>query len=139
MRDYEGTVAERLLPRIRGKGVILADGSYEASRLYDAAAARGYLLLARPDPRDTGTGHRYQSPYRALALRWFREGLGWGLYRERTSIERMLGNSGSFGGGLGPLPNGVRRKGRVERWVWCKLVINATRIIYRRQQKERLQ
>lgn len=139
VREYEGAVAEELLTQVAGKGVLLGDGNYEASRLYDAAAARGYQLLAHPDPRDTGTGHRYQSPHRALALRWFREGLGWGLYKERTAIERMFGNAGSFGGGLGPLPNWVRRQGRVERWVWCKLVINATRITYRRQQKERLQ
>ncbi|MFO0798273.1 MAG: transposase [Gemmataceae bacterium] len=139
VRQYEGAVAEELLTQITGKGVLLGDGNYEASRLYDAAAARGYQLLAHPDPQDTGKGHRYQSPHRTLALRWFREGLGWGLYKERTSIERMFGNAGSFGGGLGPLPSWVRRRGRVERWVWCKLVINAARITYRRQQKERLQ
>jgi hypothetical protein len=81
----------------------------------------------------------YQSPDRPRSLAWFRDGLGWALYRERASIERMFGNAGSFGGGLGPLPNWVRRQGRVERWVWCKLAINAARILYRRQQKERLQ
>jgi hypothetical protein len=138
-RDYEGTVAERLLAQVRGKGVVLADGNYEASFLYDAAARAGYQLLAPPDPRDTGEGHRYQSPHRLVALAWFADGLGWALLAERASIERMFGNAGSFGGGLGPLPNWVRRQGRVERWVWCKLVINAARITYRRQQKERLQ
>jgi hypothetical protein len=135
MRDYEGAVAERLLTEICGKGVLLADGNYEASRLYDAAAASGYQLLARPDPQDTGRGHHYQSPYRRIALRCFADGLGWALYRERGAIERAFGNAGSFGGGLGPLPNWVRRRGRVERWVWCKLAINAARIIYRRQQR----
>ena len=43
------------------------------------------------------------------------------------------GNAGSFGGGLGPLPNWVRRLDRVTKWVWCKLLINAARIIHRRQ------
>ena len=133
MRDYEGAVAERLLKQVRGKGVLLADGNYEASRLYDAAAASGYQLLAHPDSRDTGRGHRYQSPHRAAALRWFADGLGWALYRGRGAIERAFGNAGSFGGGLGPLPNWVRRQGRVQRWVWCKLAINAARIIHRRQ------
>lgn len=139
MRDYEGTVAERLLTQVRGTGVLLADGNYEASRLSDAAADSGYLLLARPDERDTGGGHRYQSPHRLLALAWFRDGLGWALDRDRASIERAFGNAGSFGGGLGPLPNWVRRLGRVSRWVWCKLVINAARILRRRQPMERLQ
>jgi hypothetical protein len=139
MRDYEGAVAEDLLARVRGKGVLLADGNYEASRLYDAAAASGYQLLARPDGRDTGAGHRYQSPHRGVALRWFADGLGWALYRDRTGIERAFGNAGAFGGGLGPLPNWVRRAGRVGRWVWCKLVLNAARILHRRQPMERLQ
>jgi Transposase DDE domain len=139
LRDYEGAVAEQLLTQVSGKGVLLADGNYEASRVYDAAAASGYQLLAPPDPGDNGAGHRYQSPHRRVALGWFRDGLGWDLYRERASIERMFGNAGSFGGGLGPLPNWARRQGRVERWVWCKLVINAHRITYRRLQKERLQ
>jgi hypothetical protein len=132
-REYEGAVAERLLTQVRGCGVLLGDGNYEASRLYDAAAASGYQLLARPDGRDTGRGHRYQSPHRASALNWFADGLGWRLYKERATIERMFGNAGSFGGGLGPLPHWVRRLGRVARWVWCKLAINAARIIRKRE------
>ena len=139
MREYEGAVAERLPTQVRGKGVLLGDGNYEAGRLYDAAAASGYQLLAPPDARDTGVGHRYRSPHRRRALDRFADGLGWALYRGRTAIERLFGNAGSFGGGLGPLPNWVRRRGRVERWVWCKLVVNAARILYRRQQKQRLQ
>jgi hypothetical protein len=138
-RDDDGAVAERLLAQVRGNGAVLADGNYEASFLYDAAARSGYQLLAPPDPRDTGAGHRYQGPHRLVALSWFAGGLGWALLAGRGSIERAFGNPGSFGGGLGPLPNWVRRRGRVERWVWCKLVINAARITYRRQQKERLQ
>jgi hypothetical protein len=132
--EYEGAVAERLLARICGKGVLLGDGSYEASRVYDAAAPSGYLLLAPPGEQDTGRGHVYQSEHRQLALSWFRDGLGWELWRSRPGIERAFGNAGSFGGGLGPLPNWVRRLGRVTRWVQCKLLINAARIIYRRQQ-----
>jgi hypothetical protein len=135
LREYEGAAAVRLLRQVRGVGVLLADGNYEASDLYDAAAASGYQLLARPDARDTGAGHRYQSPHRKLALGWFADGLGWGLLKERGAIERAFGNAGSFGGGLGPLPNWVRRLGRVTRWVWAKLVINAARILRRRNEK----
>jgi hypothetical protein len=131
-------LAERLLTRVRGRGVLLGDGNYEASRIYDAAAGSGYLLLAPPDPQDTGRGHTYQSPVRALALRWFADGLGWSLLRGRSSIERAFGNAGSFGGGLGPLPRWVRRLGRVTRWVWCKLAINAARILRNRQRMEGL-
>lgn len=134
VRDYEGTVAQRLLARVRGEGFLLADGNYEANDLYDAAAASGYQLLARPEPKDNGKGHRPQSEHRLKALSLFSTGSGWCLYRWRTSIERKFGNAGSFGGGLSPLPNWVRRLGRVTRWVWCKLAINAARIIHRGQQ-----
>ena len=131
-REYEGAVAERLLSQVKGKGFVYGDGSYEANRVYDAAGASGYLLLAHPGPEVTGGAHGYQSEYRLLALRFFETGLGWDLYRHRTSIERAFGNAGSFGGGLQPLPNWVRRLGRVTRWVCCKLIINAARITHKR-------
>jgi hypothetical protein len=130
-RPYEGAVAQRLMSQVQGKGFLLGDGNYEASRLYDAAAGSCYQLLAPFDERDTGRGHRYQSEHRLLALHWFATGLAQDLLRGRGRIERAFGNAGSFGGGLGPLPNWVRRLGRVARWVWCKLVINAARILHR--------
>jgi hypothetical protein len=137
--EYEGAVAERLLARVSGRGVVLGDGNYEASRVHDAAAASGYQLLAPPDGRDTGRGHRYQSGHRLVALRWFADGPGWDLLRGRGRIERSFGNAGSFGGGLGPLPNWVRRLDRVTRWVHCKLLVNAARIIRRRQRMAQMQ
>jgi hypothetical protein len=132
-RENEGAVAVRLLTQVRGKGFVYADGSYEDNRVYDAAAESGYLLLADPGKQSTGGGHGYQSEYRLLALSFFETGLGWDLYRHRASIERAFGNAGAFGGGLGPLPNWVRRLGRVTRWVCGKLVINAARIIHKQQ------
>jgi hypothetical protein len=138
-RAYEGAVAERLFAGLAGKGVALGDGNYEASRVYDAAAGGGYQLLAPPDGRDTGKGHRYQSPSRAVALRWFADGPGWDLLRGRGAIERAFGQLTSFPGGLGPLPAWVRRLGRVTRWVWCKLLVNAARILNRPQPMGRLQ
>ena len=131
-REYEGAVAERLLAQVKGKGFVYGDGGYEANRVYDAAGRSGYLLLARPGPEVTGGAHGYQSEYRRLALSFFETPLGWDLYRHRTSIERAFGNAGSFGGGLQPLPNWVRRLGRVTRWVWAKLAINGARIIHQR-------
>lgn len=131
-RENEGSVAVRLLAQVRGKGFVYADGSYEDNRVYDAAGASGYLLLADPGKQATGGGHGYQSEYRLLALSFFGTDLGWGLYRHRASIERKFGNAGAFGGGLQPLPNWVRRLGRVTRWVCCKLVINAARITHKR-------
>lgn len=139
LNTYEGAEAERLLAGVRGCGYLLADGAYEASRLYDAAAASGYQLVAPPDRRDTGRGHRYQSPHRARALEMFADGFGWALLAGRGAIERRFGNLTSFGGGLSGLPAWVRRLGRVTRWVWAKLVINAARILHRQQPMQRLQ
>jgi hypothetical protein len=131
-RDNEAAVAVRLLAQVKGKGFVYGDGSYEDNRVYDAAGTSGYLLLADPGIQSTGGGHGYQSEYRLQALRLFSEGLAWDLYRHRAGIERTFGNAGSFGGGLEPLPNWVRRLGRVTRWVCCKLIINAARIIHKR-------
>ena len=137
--EYEGAVAEDLLGRVVGKGFLLADGSYEANRVYDAAAGSCYQLLAHPGPEVTGDGHGYQSAHRLQALHWFDTGLGWDLYRYRSSIERRFGNMGSFGGGLGPLPNWVRRLRRVTQWVHCKLLINAARTIRKQLQMQPMQ
>jgi hypothetical protein len=139
LNEYEGTQAEQLLRQVRGCGYLLADGNYEASRVYDAAAEAGYQLVARPDGRDTGGGHRYQSPHRLRALEMFADGFGWQLLTGRGAIERRFGNLTSFGGGLSGLPAWVRRLGRVTRWVWAKLVINAARILNREQPLQRLQ
>lgn len=139
LNEYEGVAAERLLVAVQGVGLLLGDGNYEASRVYDAAAGSGYQLLAPPDPQDTGRGHTYQSEHRLFSLRWFADGLGWQLLRARGAIERTFGNAGSFGGGLGPLPGWARRLGRVRRWVHCKLLINAARIIRRRHRMAQMQ
>ena len=100
---------------------------------------KGYKLHAiwgqKCLPEAWEVGHGYQSPYRLRALRLFSEGLGWDLYSHRTSIERRFGNLGVFGGGLAPLPNWIRRLGRVTRWVCCKLIINAARIIHNQQDR----
>lgn len=140
MNRYEGAVAEDLLTQIHGGfGYLLGDGGYEASRVYDAADRAGYQLLAWPDRQDTGRGHVYQSPYRRAALALIRDGLGKTLLKGRGWIERTYGNAVTFAGGLGPLPAWVRTLGRVTRWVWAKLVINAARILFRREQKEQMQ
>lgn len=136
VNEYEGTVAERLIGALLGKGVLLGDKGYDASRLYDAAWRSGYLLLVPPSATDTGRGHVYQSPARQLARSWFADGLGAALWRARAGIERAFGNLGAFGGGLGPLPSWVRRLWRVQRWVQCKLLINAVRILRKQQQMQ---
>jgi hypothetical protein len=133
LNEHEAKVAERLVGQLRGGGYVLADGNYDATALFDRAGARGYQLVAAQWDNNPGTGHHYQSPYRLRCIELLRGRFGRELFGLRGGIERAFGNATSFGGGLSPLPAWVRRRQRVEQWVWAKLVINAARI--RRNQK----
>jgi hypothetical protein len=129
----EKAAAGRLVGQLGHGGYLLADGNYDASHLYDAAAARGYQLVAPcRKAKAPGCGKHYQSPHRlrsiALLGAPFGAPFGRALYRGRAAIERSFGNATAFAGGLGPLPACVRRLGRVRTWVWAKLLINAARI-----------
>lgn len=128
LNEHEVNAAERLVARLGGGGYLLADGNYDASRLFDAAAAAGYQLVAAQRDNNPGAGHRYQSPARRRCIALLAGPFGRALYRCRVGIETAFGNATAFAGGLGPLPAWVRRRGRVERWVWAKLAINAARI-----------
>jgi hypothetical protein len=132
----EKAAAGRLVGQLAGGGYLLADGNYDASPLYDTAAARGYQLVAPcRKAKAPGCGKHYQSPYRQRSLAVLGAPLGapfgTALRRRRTAIERAFGNATAFAGGLGPLPAWVRRPWRVGLWVWAKLAINAARIRYR--------
>jgi hypothetical protein len=136
MNASEKAVAAGLLGQLGYGGYLLGDGNYDASYLYDAAAARGYQLVAPCRKAQVpGSGHCYQSPHRRRGLellyapRTPAGEFGRALYRARAAIERSFGHAGSFGGGLGPLPAWVRGLPRVRTWVWAKLIINAVRIL----------
>ena len=128
LNDHEVNAGERLVARLGGGGYLLADGNYDANRLFDAAAAAGYQLVAAQRDRNPGRGHRYQSPARLRCIALLATPFGRALYRRRVGIETAFGNAAAFAGGLGPLPAWVRRPWRVELWVWAKLAINAARI-----------
>ena len=129
LNESEKVVARRLVRQAPGAGYLLADGNYDASALFDEAAAAGYqLVVPMPDP-NTGKGHHYQSPHRRRCFDLVRDDFGRALLRLRAAIERLYGNAVSFGGGLGPLPAWVRGLDRVRTWVWAKLLINAARIL----------
>ncbi|HHN77792.1 MAG TPA: IS4/IS5 family transposase [Phycisphaerales bacterium] len=129
----EQAAAEHLidqLPQEHGR-VLLADGNYDSNRLYDRAADKGIQLIAeRRYKRAKGLGHRRHSPYRLEALR--RMEAAPDLLAERRLIEGCFGTLGNVVGGLSSLPNWVRRRGRVERWVIGKLLIDAA---HRRKRK----
>jgi hypothetical protein len=133
LNEHELTAAERMAAQLTGGGYVTADGNDDANRAFDAFAARGYQLVAAQRDANPGTGHHYQRPARLRCIALLRTAFGRAVYRCRVGIEGAFGNAAAFAGGLGPLPAWVRRSGRVERWVWAKLAINAVRI--RRRQR----
>lgn len=138
LSEHEVTVAERLAGQLTGGGYVTGDGNYDASRLFDRFAERGYQLVAAQRKANPGTGHHAQSAARLRGIELWQCPFGQAVYRGRVGIEGAFGNATSFAGGLGPLPAWVRRLGRVRRWVWAKLVINAARIRLRTAQRQRL-
>jgi Transposase DDE domain len=131
LNGCEKAAAQRLLddPATHGGRYLVADGNYDASKVYDAAAAAGRQLLApcRPAKRP-GCGKHYQSPHRLRGLALMRTARGRRVYRYRTGIERHYAHLTGFAGGLQPLPAWVRGRQRVRTWVWAKLMLNGVRI-----------
>jgi hypothetical protein len=126
----EKAVAQELVKQLGHGGYLLGDGNYDASYLYDAAAAQGYQLVAPfRECRQPGSGKHYQSPHRLRSIAILQSDYGKALYKARTTIERAFAHVTSFAGGLQPLPAWVRGEDRVRTWVWAKLLINAVRIL----------
>jgi hypothetical protein len=126
----EKGVARLLLAEVQPKGLVLADGNYDAGVLYDLVAESGGQLFT-PLPKNVGGGHRQQSQARLRAASLWRR-CGKKLYRRRTAIERFFSQLSSFGGGLAPLPAWVRTLPRVRRWISIKLMIYHARLATRR-------
>lgn len=130
MNVNEDKVAEEMMPELTGGGYLLGDGEYDANRVFDAAGAVGYQLLAPREKPEAGLGHCYQSPYRRRCIDVMRTKFGGEVWGLRKGIERTFGVLTSFGGGLSSgLPSWVRHLVRVWLWVSAKLVINGERII----------
>jgi hypothetical protein len=115
-------------------GYLVADVTDDSNPLHEYAGGRGFQVVAPRRQPGTGLGHTPHAPGRLRAIEML-EGpdpsslsFGPSLYALRGQIERDYGNAGSFGGGLQPLPNFVRRPRRVALWVIGKLVINGLRI-----------
>jgi hypothetical protein len=126
----EAREAPAVIGGARSEGYLLGDNQYDSSALYDAAAARGLrLVAARKDPEAGISPGHYQSPHRLSAIDLMGRDFGRDLFALRGRIEASFGNATSFAGGLAPLPAWVRRRHRVLRWAWAKLLINGIRIV----------
>jgi hypothetical protein len=122
MNVNEQKAAEELIERLEGEGYLVGDGAYDSNRLYDQAGQKAIQLLAPPRAKRQGLGHIRHSPYRLRALELQRGAFGQALLESRDQIERMFGHLTNPGFGLGPLPNWVRRRHRVELWVRGKMI-----------------
>jgi Transposase DDE domain len=134
MNDCEWVVARDLIPQLTGEGYLVADGAYDKNHLYDLALVHHHqLVAARSHPQAKGLGHQRHSLQRIRSLAMLNEPRGKELMNHRLAIERYFGNATAFAGGLTSLPPWVRTLARVTRWVAAKLLINAVRILVRKE------
>ena len=131
MNASEPAVAAELMPAVPGAGYLLGDAVYDVNPLYEAAAAAGHQLVAPRKRPGGGLGHRKHSPHRLRSIELLASEFGRGLHRLRGQVERQFGRLTNPAGGLGPLPNWVRRLRRVRQWVQGKLILHALRILPR--------
>jgi len=138
MSQNEKDVARALLPvALAGAGAlyVAADNQYDGNPMFDMVAASGAQLVVLPRSKTpAGLGHRRQSPHRLRGLALaaanplaaatgMARSFGQDLLHARGGIERRFARISNFGGGLGPLPNWVRRPRRVALWVAAKFLI----------------
>lgn len=112
---------------------LLADANYDSNTLYEIAGQRGVQMIAeRRYKKARGIGHQRHSGHRLVALELLTTRPG--VLSRRRVVEGCFGTQGNVVGGLGPLPNFVRRLARVRLWVVAKLAIDAAHRRRRRAQ-----
>jgi len=131
LNTSEKPEAQKLMTQTRPRGLVLADGNFDAGYLYDHAAQFGAQLLATPR-RGGGRGHRKISPNRRMGLYLWASHQPW-IREQRKAIDRFFGQHSSYGGGLAPLPAWVRTLTRVTRWVQAKIILYHVRLATRKQ------
>jgi hypothetical protein len=135
----EPTVTRELVLSMDLRDVLLrADSNYDSNPLYGAVAERGGRLIAPRKKPNTGLGHQPHHSDRLLAIKELEqsgEESNRSHKRHRIRVEQALGHLTNLPYGLSPLPNFVRRKVRVKRWVLAKIVLYHLALILREQQK----
>lgn len=126
LRVSEQAAAREMLDELASGSAdeLLADANYDSNELYELAGRRHVQMLAlRRNAKAKGVGHHRHSKHRLRALEIMHGRPG--CINRRRLIEGVFGTQGNVIGGLGPLPNHVRRLRRVRLWVAAKLVIDA--------------
>jgi hypothetical protein len=101
-------------------------------------AARGGRLIAPRKKPGTGLGHQPHHPDRLRAIEELEhrgDEATRAHKRHRIRVEQALGHLTNLPCGLAPLPNCVRRKCRVARWVLAKITLYHLALILRQTQK----
>jgi len=120
----EPKAAQQMLHGWAARGYLVGDHLFDTNDTYDAAAWAGLQLLTNPDRKASNPSqHHRQSPHRIAGLALAQSPAGRRMRRQRSAIDRFFGSLGNYGGGLQPLPNFVRRLGRVRLWVVGKLIL----------------
>ena len=121
MNRAEPTVAANLYRRLpEGLQRIVGDGVYDSMRLHGVATEAGLRHYAPIRQQRVG---RRQQPRRKQLLKLFSTDIGRAYLKSRDALERSFAHMSNISCGLKGLPNWVRRQGRVERWVWGKILI----------------
>lgn len=142
MNFDERVMAERLLQAApeEVQGYVVADTNYDSNPLHaqceQRPAGRLQLVTPRRYGPNRGHGHRRQTQGRMRSKELLENPMpafGKKLMHDRGQIERLFGQTVSWGGGLTCLPPWARTYRRVRRWVQSKLVLTAVK----RQLRER--
>lgn len=134
----EATVMRRLVALMDLSEVLLrGDSNYDSNPLYAAVAARGGRLIANRKRPGTGLGHCPHHPDRRRAIEELEQSpeSARAHKRHRIRVEQGLAHLTNLPFGLSPLPNFVRRRPRVARWVLAKITLYHLALILRRQQQ----
>lgn len=125
MNVAEQKVAVMLVQRLPEEttGYLLGDSNYDSNPLHSVTSQHHLQLVAPPQKKNRGLGHRRHQPSRLHCLRMLQRTFGEALYARRTDIERRLGHLVTNPVGLDRLPWHVRRLHRVKRFVHLKLIL----------------
>jgi len=82
-KDSDASGLKRLLNKLKGPGILLADSAYFGWNLFEASAERGLLLVAKPKKPPRGCKRRSRARKLEFLFNFGRE-----LYRRRGEGER---------------------------------------------------
>lgn len=99
---------------------VFADGNYDSGPLHQYLKPKGMKLYT---PLINNYAAPRSHPRRRRLARIMNLPIGVRIANAREHIERQFGLIGNLGFGLKGLPNWLRRRHRVHRWVSCKLLL----------------